>query len=335
MNIELLNTHRNELLSLLEEPEGYVIPKEYDLIETVDIKQDKDMYLERRRIHLDGVYINVYKRSQAHEREIWVRSDAPYLQMHFEISGGSAYYFHQNKKFAVPISEGEFSFFYVPELNGRLVDPPCKDAVTVEIEISEKWIRQHIGTSPSPAMDFVDDIASGRPALLGGRSHLISPQIFRAVQDLLECPYAGNIKRLYLEAKLMELLAHQLFQVQGTGKGRQQQRYSKADIEQLHFVREKIISDLTKHHSIDELSYLSHMNRTKLQAGFKELFGVTIHDFIVEQRMNLAYKLLTESYAHYWNISEIAGKVGYQRSNHFSAAFKKRFGLSPSSFLKK
>ncbi|WP_082461468.1 helix-turn-helix domain-containing protein [Pedobacter sp. PACM 27299] len=38
---------------------------------------------------------------------------------------------------------------------------------------------------------------------------------------------------------------------------------------------------------------------------------------------------------YYWNISEIAYRVGYQHSNHFSAAFKKKFGVSPGTLLKK
>lgn len=51
--------------------------------------------------------------------------------------------------------------------------------------------------------------------------------------------------------------------------------------------------------------------------------------------MHLAYQLLTQSYTNDWNISEIAQRVGYLRSNHFSAAFKKKFGISPGTFFKK
>ncbi|PUV23988.1 MULTISPECIES: helix-turn-helix domain-containing protein [Sphingobacterium] len=334
MNIEFLNSDRKQLISSLKEPEGYLIPQEQNIIETLDFKNGKELYEERKRIHLDGVYINFYKRSSAEERVIWVRSDAPYIQMHFEISGGSAYYYHKNKKFAVLTSKGEFNTFYVPYLDGKLIDPPCKNATTVEIEFSESWIREHIGDASSLTMNFVDDIAAHRPSLLGGKAHIITPQISKTISELYECPYTGHIKRLYLEAKLMELLAHQLHGVHAIANINQLNKLSKLNIENLHFIKEMLISNLAKNYTIEELSYLSMMNRTKLQAGFKELFGHTIHDFIVQKRMQLAYHLLTESYANHWNISEIARRVGYLRSNHFSAAFKKEFGVSPGRFLK-
>jgi len=335
MHIEFLNNDRKQLISLLEEPEGYLIPQEQNIIETLDFKKGKELYEERKRIHLDGVYINFYKRSLAEPREIWVRSNAPYIQMHFEISGGSAFYYHKNKKFAVLTSKGEFNTFYVPCLDGKLIDPPCKNATTVEIEFSEAWIRAHIGNVPSLALNFVDDISAQRPSLLGGKAHIITPQIAKTISDLYECPYTGHIKRLYLEAKLVELLAHQLHAVHAIANSNHLNKLSKLNVENLHFIKEMIVANLSKNYSIEELSYLSMMNRTKLQAGFKELFGLTIHDFIIEKRMDLAYQLLTESYANRWNISEIAQRVGYLRSNHFSAAFKKKFGVSPRKYLKK
>jgi len=335
MNIEFLNKDSKQLISLLAEPEGYIIPQEQKIIETLDFKKGKELYEERKRIHLNGVYINFYKRSSTEQRETWVRSDAPYIQMHFEISGGAAYYYHKNKKFEVLTSKGEFNTFYVPYLDGKLIDPPCKNATTVEIEFSEDWIRQHLADTPSLAMSFVDDIAAHKPSLLGGKAHIITPQIAKTISEIYECPYTGHIKGLYLEAKLMELFAHQFHSVHNLINTNQNNILSKVNTENLYFIRELIVSNLAKNYTIEELSYLSIMNRTKLQAGFKELFGCTIHDFIIEKRMDLAYHLLTQSYANDWNISEIAQRVGYLRSNHFSAAFKKRYGVSPGKFLKK
>lgn len=334
MNIRVLDKSRKKLIATQQKPEDYLIPTGEQVLETVDLKRGEGLYKARKCIHLDGVYLNYYTRSQVKEREMWVQSDAPYLQMHLEMTSGSSYYRHKNGQLSVPIAKGEFAVFSVPELNGSLRDPICKDAITVEIEISLQWIKEHINTSNSFAADFLKDAIAGRPSLLGGKPYAISPQIYRTVQDLFDCPYVGHVKRLYLEAKLMELFAHQLYQVEAGASGRSGLRLSKIDVGQLHAIREMITVDLSRHFSIEELSYLSHMNRTKLQAGFKALFGLTLYDFLIEKRMELAYQLLTESYAYHWNIAEIAQKVGYRHSNHFSAAFKKRFGVSPGWFLK-
>lgn len=334
MNIELFNSDRKQLI-LMEEPEGYLIPNQQTIIETIDLNKGEELYEERRRIHLDGVYINYYKRSIAQERQIWVRSDAPYIQMHFEISGGSAYYYHKNKQFTVPIATGEFSLFYVPNLDGKLVDPPCKNAITVEIEISESWLLKHLDLHAGLVLNFINDINNCTPSLLGGKVHQINPQISKTIQELFDCPYTGSIKRLYLEAKLLELLAHQLQQASTFSPTKFSCPLTKIDIEQLYALKDRLLADLSINYTIDELAYLSYMNRTKLQAGFKELFGKTLHEFIIENRMLLAYKLLLESYANNWNIAEIAKRVGYKHSNHFSTAFKKKFGKSPAAFVKR
>jgi AraC-like DNA-binding protein len=47
--------------------------------------------------------------------------------------------------------------------------------------------------------------------------------------------------------------------------------------------------------------------------------------------MGLAQKLLNEGIM---NVSQVAGVVGYENPNHFSAAFKKCFAYSPGAVLR-
>ena len=87
-----------------------------------------------------------------------------------------------------------------------------------------------------------------------------------------------------------------------------------------------------KNYTIEELSIVAGMNRTKLQAGFKDLFGKTIYSYTLDLKMTEAKALLTG--ASRLSLKEIAALLGYSHTNHFSAAFKKKFNVSPS-FLKK
>ncbi|MGS2737737.1 helix-turn-helix domain-containing protein [Sinomicrobium sp. M5D2P17] len=335
MKIEVINKKRKELSGVMEIPDGYPVPEGRQIMESQDYRKGKEFYEERKCIHLDGVNINFFKKSWAHQQEVSVRSDGPYIQMHFELSGGAAYYHHNDTQFTVPTAQGEFSMFYMPQLDGTLIDPPCSNATSLEIELSRAWLLEHIGHSPVTASDFVKGITSSRPTLLGGKSYSITPFISHTINSLRNCPYTGNIQRLYTEGKLLELLALQLQQADTTETMPRRHVLTKQDVERLHFLKEKITADPSKSYTIQELSYLTFMNRTKMQAGFRELFGCTIHQFIVENRMTEAYRLLTDDYSNHWNISEIARRVGYRYCNHFSIAFKKRFGVPPSWFLKK
>lgn len=335
MKIEVINKDRQEFSGIIEIPDGYPVPRSQKIVESCDCRKEKEFYEERKQIHLDGVLINFYKRSAAKEQEVSVRSDSPYILMHFELSGGATCYRHNDARFAAPIAQGEFSMLYLPQLDGRLIDAPCRNATSLEIQLSQAWVREHIGGDPATALDFLKGMASSRPTLLGGKSYGITPFIHHAIHELYNCTYSGNVKRLFVEGKLLELLALQLHQAGSVGIPARRPVLSKEDTEQLYLLKEKITADPSKDHTIQELSYIAMMNRTKMQAGFKELFGCTIHEFIVESRMTEAYRLLTDNYSSDWNISGIARHIGYQHYNHFSVAFKKRFGVSPGRFLKK
>jgi AraC-like DNA-binding protein len=79
----------------------------------------------------------------------------------------------------------------------------------------------------------------------------------------------------------------------------------------------------------DMLALAVGINRNKLHYGFKQLYGVTIHVFRVQQNMKRAKYLLTTT-PH--SIKTISVMVGYKSSSDFGYAFKKEFGVTPSTF---
>lgn len=109
-----------------------------------------------------------------------------------------------------------------------------------------------------------------------------------------------------------------------------QQQWNEKETLTFHKIIELISKDLSKNFSIEELAEQVGMNRTKLQAGFKQLFNKTINSFTQELKMQNAKDLIHSSKRY--NLKEIASMLGYRHSNHFSVAFKKRFGISPSAF---
>ncbi|WP_432355812.1 response regulator transcription factor [Sporosarcina sp. A2] len=65
---------------------------------------------------------------------------------------------------------------------------------------------------------------------------------------------------------------------------------------------------------------------------FKQLFGKTFQQYMINSRLDRAKLLLLSTDMKMY---EIASSVGFEDPNYFSAAFKKRFSLSPNQFKEK
>lgn len=72
------------------------------------------------------------------------------------------------------------------------------------------------------------------------------------------------------------------------------------------------------------------ISRTHLYRKVKEITGLSISDFIRNQRLYQASILLKEGKI---NVTQIAYEVGFTSQSHFSTLFKKQFGISPSEYM--
>lgn len=109
------------------------------------------------------------------------------------------------------------------------------------------------------------------------------------------------------------------------------QRLTQRDRENLRQVKEFICENLSRNLSIDSIASQAGVNRYKLTYGFKEIFGESIHRFIVKERMGHAKHLLSETDMP---IKKIAQLCGYSNHENFAHAFKNHFGITPSTIRK-
>ncbi len=133
----------------------------------------------------------------------------------------------------------------------------------------------------------------------------------------------GLLKRLFLEAKTLQLLALQLEDsIQSTPKI---DTVSKKIYQCQHIIS----TNLSHHYSITELSRELGMNDFILKKEFKRVFGKTIFEYTSELRMQKAKDLLNNTQQPIYEISE---SVGYKNATHFTVAFKKHEGITPKQF---
>jgi len=72
------------------------------------------------------------------------------------------------------------------------------------------------------------------------------------------------------------------------------------------------------------------MNDCTFKRGFRQVFGTTAFGYLRKHRMIQARQLLLENKM---SIAEVARAVGYSHPGYFAAAFRKKFGVSPSHYL--
>lgn len=102
---------------------------------------------------------------------------------------------------------------------------------------------------------------------------------------------------------------------------------STADIEKLTRARDLMQSHMDRALTIPYLGATVGLNECKFKQGFRDLFGATPHQYLLEMRMRRARALLQSG----CQVAQAAYAVGYQHPASFSTAFARHFGQTPKS----
>lgn len=84
--------------------------------------------------------------------------------------------------------------------------------------------------------------------------------------------------------------------------------------------------------TLQELADAAWVSRNYIAILFKKATGMTIWNYLVRVRMEKARELLLHSPL---KVYEIANRVGYENSVHFSQLFKETYGLAPAEYKKR
>lgn len=90
-----------------------------------------------------------------------------------------------------------------------------------------------------------------------------------------------------------------------------------------------LVNHLDQTPSLSELAKRCNTNNKRLNAAFKNCTGMTVFEYLREQRMLHAKSLLLNTS---WSIYDIAQSVGFAKAGNFSTAFHKRYGNTPQQF---
>lgn len=83
--------------------------------------------------------------------------------------------------------------------------------------------------------------------------------------------------------------------------------------------------------TVEDLTHLTGVHRNRLYSIFRANFDMTVSQYIEKERLQRAVDYLESSN---YTISEIASTLGFANHSHFVTVFKKRYGCTPSKYLK-
>ena len=199
-------------------------------------------------------------------------------------------------------------------------------SIAIEPEIFHRLLDGQTEQMPTQFQRIID--GKDQSPYLQTRQMLSATK--KVVQQVLNCPYQGVTKRLYLESKTIELIAYSLHQVSESQKQPLQRPPLKpAEAERIRWAEKILLDNLSNPPSLAALAKQVELNEYKLKVGFRQLLGTTAFGCLREHRMQQARQLLM---TRPLSVVEVARTVGYASETSFSAAFKERFGMSPSIY---
>ncbi|MEM8546346.1 MAG: AraC family transcriptional regulator [Cyanobacteria bacterium P01_H01_bin.119] len=222
------------------------------------------------------------------------------------------------------------SYLYCVPKTAEIEEYPSGQRICrVRIQVSPKLIQQFSDRIHELPTDLRTAIEHPGQALLYYPSR-ITPAQQHILRQILEWPYQGLARQFYLEGKALELLALQFSQVV-IGQPDTLHPLKARDVDRIYEARDILIHNLTSPPSLSELSQRVHLNESKLSQGFKQIFNTTVFGYLYEHRMEQARQILQTGHL---NVQETARRVGYTSRSSFVAAFKKKFKIAPSHYLK-
>ncbi|HAS45794.1 MAG TPA: hypothetical protein DCS93_35260 [Microscillaceae bacterium] len=281
-----------------------------------------------KQYNLNGIFVLGGGFSFNDDLRIRGKADEDLVEMSFHLKGtvsGKMDDFGEE----VVMEENQQNLCYVPSKSGVFNFRGKQNYQNFEVHFTKDYFEQLAVRYPDLLADFYEKVVRREPAMLADTNLPITPEMRLIIHELLNQPLDRNLQRIFIEAKVLELLALQVEQAQNTPVIKAKSFINNTkDLNKIHEAKEILVARADNPPTIYELAKMVGTNDFKLKKGFKEVFNNTIFGFLLDFKMEKARNLLRETDKP---TSEIAHLLGYSHPGHFTNAFKKKYGITPSA----
>lgn len=278
-------------------------------------------YWQERSLNLKHIHIYAHRANLLRPVNVQYQKAGLSNAVHHCISlnGSMGAHFLNNKLSAILTSQ-RYHQLYIPE-NDYLLH---FDSIfnNVHIEIDREHYVNLLCNSEQWSCNLRKKLVDNEIFYPG--EYAITPDMLKTIHEIFNSPLSGSLKRLLIEAKVHELVALQLSNLSDkttSGKNPSPQR------DLFYAIHDYLADSFLQEHSLKEIARNFGINEFTLKKGFRENFNTTVFEFLLSKRLEHAHQLLLNTDQR---IQEISSIVGYKYPNHFSTAFRKKFGFNPT-----
>jgi len=197
----------------------------------------------------------------------------------------------------------------------------------IEVRLKKEWLTSLIAREPGDWASYFHLQSLTGNILMPETALVLQKDCIHIINGI-----AGNSSRpaflqpLVLEARALELIAAFVEQLQAPHR----HRPALESHGKLALQAKKYIDNYKgkKQFTIISLAQSLDTNETTLKQAFKSTYGKTLFRYFQEKNMQAALEALQSGQS----VGDTAAQCGYSYISHFSVAFKKEFGVSPSRF---
>lgn len=256
----------------------------------------------------------------------------PSVQMIFSLNGES-FFNRQSDPFMMKKSSHCINFFKRYDCTNLLDEHARQEDIT--FRLSRQFYSDLIAQYLSSAEDRLPEMIAREIEFNTINDHRpIDAALMGILQNIVNCPFEGSMKQVFLREHIRALLTLQLFHFNEVVHGkpaRLDSHLSKADREKLYAVKSHIDENFLNPTTLETLSRNFGLNEFKLKSGFRNLFDTSPIRYLQTRRLSYALELLKDTDK---SIKEIAQRIGYTHAGNFTTAFARAFGNAPQYYRK-
>ena len=252
--------------------------------------------------------------------------DASYIQFHFCLKGDLDFIFNEGN-YSLNLSTNKFLILYNPKkdlpVNINLKSNSIFISALISINKFHKLFSQD-----GHKIDFLSGDNSNQKYY---KELEINNSMLLVLNQMLKYRTSSITKDLYLKSKIYEIFSL-IFNSENNNEDDKCPFILNDDqLKKIRLAKDIILERFNEPPTLVELSEEINLGLRQLKQGFKETYGKPVFQYLLDYKMDKAAKLLSDGK---YNVNEVSIELGYSNSSHFIHAFKKKFGITPLSFIK-
>lgn len=251
--------------------------------------------------------------------------DASFIQFHFCISGSITFNYNKGA-YNLKLDEGKFLTLYNPEKHLTIDASVAKNSKVISVLIPIVEFHKLFSSSSSDIPFFENKSLNQKHY----SENLISNSILIVLNQIIKDDMDNSTRSLLYKAKIYELFSLIFKKTKEIDLDQCPFLNNDENLKKIAKAKDVILKDIKNPPSLIELSKTIDLSLKNLKKGFKEIYGKPVYKYLFDFKMERAKQLLSNGNL---NVNEVSYDLGYSSSSHFIAAFKKKYGITPRTYI--